>query len=390
MQVLTVDCDNMRNLSDFEDLLSQVEGHDQNADVSICENSALLQLVKPSEVDPCLYSFDSKQERESDIDCEVTESHKDTEGLVADESGNKQQQIHPTTAAQTQEGNTLIDNIASTGIFTTMLSPPSSSEGSDIGDINDVESLFPELVDIENQIVRAAELAEHAQTQSKNIIRVSISHKPASGNVMMTSNSSNVKSMNTYTANMHDYAVTSPSSVSSKYVSKLGRPPKYVELEPECGYADCGPMSKNAILARENRRRKKEYLTSLESELSTLKSDNEDLTTKLSSANKTIDNLNDEIEYLKSVIANETTLGALLQNIPTATGVSLKRGRQTKPTSQPAPEKRRKVDHDYLSLTTAANNSSRPGVCLHVADGSVSLEFCSKCNVQSQQHQQRN
>ena len=85
-------------------LLSQVESHDQNADVSICENSALLQLVKPSEVDPCLYSFDSKQERESDIDCEVTESHKDTEGLVADESGNKQQQIHPTTAAQTQEG----------------------------------------------------------------------------------------------------------------------------------------------------------------------------------------------------------------------------------------------------------------------------------------------
>ena len=388
MQVFTVDCDNMRNISDFEDLLYQVEGHDQNADVSICENSALLQLVKPSEVDPCLYSFDSKQERESDISCEITESHKDT--VVTDESeNNQQQQVHPTTAAQTQEGNTLIDNIASTGIFTTMLSPPSSSEGSDIGDINDVESLFPELVDIENQIVRAAELAEHAETQSKNIIRVSISHKPASGNVMMTSNSSNVKTVNTYSANMHDYAVTSPSSVSSKYVSKLGRPPKYVELEPECGYADCGPMSKNAILARENRRRKKEYLTSLESELSTLKSDNEDLTTKLSSANETIDNLNDEIEYLKSVIANETTLGALLQNIPTATGVSLKRGRQTKPTSQPAPEKRRKVDHDYLSLTTAANNSSRPGVCLHVADGSVSLEFCSKCNVRSQQHQQR-
>lgn len=383
MEVLKVDVESIYNMESFDRLLDSVEQiENNNADVSSIEFSSSLLLVKPSEVDPCLYSFNSNHP----IYPEETESSEEKDKL--DEGGAKQQPttdsgIFPadTTSGTFHRGN-ISESIVNSGpIFTTMLSPPSSSDGGD--DMNDFESLFPELSDIENQIVRVAENVDRRET--KNVIRVSVSNSPVMKNVMMTTNS------NPSAANMHDYAVT-PTDSTSKYVTKLGRPPKYVELEPVCGYTDCGPMSKNAVLARENRRRKKEYLSSLEGEISDLKTDKTQLTTELATANSTIDNLNEEIEYLKSVIANETTLGALLQNIPTAKSVSLKRGCQattssaTKVKTEPE-DKRHKADHDYLSLTTKAKSNSRPGVCLHVADGSVSLEFCGKCNHKSQQHQ---
>lgn len=391
---MMLECEIMENMDNFDDLLCQVENLDQNslfADVSkITDNYASLQLLKLAEVDPCYNSFDSyttlsshpPEQQDTDIDssskiCSPTflSQHNNS----SDDDETELMSTDTIALSQSGEEKTFKGNNNSLSILScaNMLSPPSSSDGGD-----DVESLFPELIDIENQVVRAARTSYESiddDVSVRNVIKVNVSRvSPASKNTTV----SDGKSGTAFHNNVHNYAA--PSNRAS-YNNKLGRPPKYAELEPPCGYSECGPMSKNAVLARENRKKKKEYMSQLESEITELKGDNEGLTTKLSQANNTIKSLHDEIQYLKSVIANESTLGALLKNIPAATNITLKRGRQNNTWDNPSAEsKRRKLDHDYLSLIDGVDASSRPGVCLHVAEGSVSLEFCSRCNLQSQ------
>lgn len=263
-------------------------------------------------------------------------------------------------------------------VTSVMLSPPSSSvsEG-DIDVTADFETLFPELNEFESQLPASAGLTSFSlpedgnyssiATESKNVVRVNTSYympKTEAHSPTMSDSSSHSNSYPSYNAN-------------GDLIRKV---PKYAELEPEAGFAVCGPMSRNAVLARENRRKKKEYLTSLEGEITTLKGEKQLIASSLCKANKAISSLKDEIEYLKSVIANETTLGALLKNIPMATGVSIKRGRSTTMRSNDNTTKRHKLDHDYTSTSLGY----RPGVCLHIAEGSVSLEFCKTCNDESQ------
>lgn len=76
--------------------------------------------------------------------------------------------------------------------------------------------------------------------------------------------------------------------------------------------------NRNALLARENRRRKKEHVESLEKELEELKGCNDRIRKALKKKCKLVDQLTRERNYLKSVIANRTGIMAVLKSVQRA------------------------------------------------------------------------
>lgn len=223
-----------------------------------------------------------------------------------------------------------------------MLSPPSSSDGD-----AEWENLFPELATLDDGKTFQQDTGSPGLDKECTLV----DQKPVSTkNILQT---------------IHSYAAPP---------TRLGRPPKYAELEPNEGFAISGHMSKNAVLARENRRKKKEYVTSLEQQIRELDADKTTLQSKLTNAECQVTDLQQEVEYLKSVIANETTIGSLLKHIPSAVDISMKK--RSKISARGT--KRSRIDHDYI--TVQDGTTPKPGVCLHVAEGIVSLEFCKKCN----------
>ena len=127
---------------------------------------------------------------------------------------------------------------------------------------------------------------------------------------------------------------------------------------------------KNAVQAKINRERKKVYIKSLEDEIDDLKSENTTLKTTNQKNEKENKALNEEVEYLKSVLANQSALAGLLKNISSVSNVKL--------SSSIGHKRNIGSDHDYHSAKRLKSTKTA-GVCLHVDDGNVSLEFCSKC-----------
>lgn len=133
---------------------------------------------------------------------------------------------------------------------------------------------------------------------------------------------------------------------------------------------------KNAVQAKLNREKKKAYIKNLEDEIDELKSENAAL--KISNEKNLKENkaLHEEIDYYRSVLANQSALAGLLKNIGSVSNVRLSSSIGCKRSAE--------SDHEYSS-TNVPSSSKRSksaksaGVCLHVDQGLVSLEFCSKC-----------
>lgn len=133
---------------------------------------------------------------------------------------------------------------------------------------------------------------------------------------------------------------------------------------------------RNALQAKLNREKKKAYIASLEKQVSELSKDNDRLQGKTTKLQKERDLLDEEVTYLRSVIANQSTLSKLLNNITDVKSLSLT-------TSFCVAKKSFAEDHDYgqsapKRLKSSADHISG-GVCLHVENENVSLEFCSSC-----------
>ncbi|ELU12891.1 hypothetical protein CAPTEDRAFT_223135 [Capitella teleta] len=90
-------------------------------------------------------------------------------------------------------------------------------------------------------------------------------------------------------------------------------------------------MSKNAILARENRQRRKMYVSNLETSVKKLTSENRALKDNLKESEGSVASLQKELAYLKAVLANQSTLSSLLQNITETPGVNFKSSCAPKP-----------------------------------------------------------
>ena len=130
---------------------------------------------------------------------------------------------------------------------------------------------------------------------------------------------------------------------------------------------------KNAVQAKMNREKKKAYIRSLEDEIDNLQMKN----FALNSSNKKIlkekDALKEEVEYLKGIIANQSVLSGLLKNIGNVDNVKLS-------SSFVQRKRSAEMDHDYdNSAKRVKTTKTTAGVCLHVDQGNVSIEFCSKC-----------
>lgn len=74
-------------------------------------------------------------------------------------------------------------------------------------------------------------------------------------------------------------------------------------------------FNRNALMARENRKKKKQHLEMLERDVDSLKSENEWLRQKLRKRSGMVHKLRDEGLYLKSIIANKTSIMTLLKTI---------------------------------------------------------------------------
>ncbi|XP_014343435.1 CREB/ATF bZIP transcription factor isoform X2 [Latimeria chalumnae] len=131
--------------------------------------------------------------------------------------------------------------------------------------------------------------------------------------------------------------------------------------------------NRNAIAARLNRLKKKEYITGLENKVSNLMTENQDLKQENKELNKRVEELEEETKYLKAVLANESVLAQLLNRLTGVNGVKLSSSLFGGSTES---------DHDYAlprKRSKVEGETTRGGVCLHVDKDLVSVEFCSKC-----------
>ncbi|CAH0553363.1 unnamed protein product [Brassicogethes aeneus] len=82
-------------------------------------------------------------------------------------------------------------------------------------------------------------------------------------------------------------------------------------------------FSRNALMARENRLKKKMYVMTLENDLSKAKGENKKLSTIVDNQSFLIADLKKQVKHLKSVLANSSDLSNLIKNIHQSTGMSV-------------------------------------------------------------------
>lgn len=129
---------------------------------------------------------------------------------------------------------------------------------------------------------------------------------------------------------------------------------------------------KNADQAKINRQKKKAYIDTLEQEVEEGKQKSAQLEVKICNVEKERDDLKNQVEYLKSVLANQSMLAGLLKNIPNTDGVVL--------SSSITRKRAAEMDHSYTPKKPCHSMSaSTAGICLHVDEGKVSLELCHLC-----------
>uniref|UniRef100_A0A3P8TJS5 CREB/ATF bZIP transcription factor n=1 Tax=Amphiprion percula TaxID=161767 RepID=A0A3P8TJS5_AMPPE len=131
--------------------------------------------------------------------------------------------------------------------------------------------------------------------------------------------------------------------------------------------------NKNAIAARLNRLKKKEYVSNLEKKVGVLSAENSVLKQENSQLTKRVEELEDETRYLRAVLANESMLAQLLSRLSGVNGMKL----SSSLFQGPDPN-----DHDYAlprKRVKVEEKETSGGVCLHVDKNHVSVEFCTKC-----------
>lgn len=201
--------------------------------------------------------------------------------------------------------------------------------------------------------------------------------------------------------------------------------------------------NRNALLARENRKRKKEEMEQLQNENAELEAENRKLIKVMKKKDAQLAKLVQEIKYMKSVIANRTTIGSLLKSISqnciafpnaaichqydsvsTASDETLSCSENGKaqdpflsflsaptdnislpefdvetdfsellkfpepdfndsPSSMLGIENKSCIDHNYSYDKEKETVEDQPGICLHINSGRVSVEFCASCSSNS-------
>ncbi|XP_067842386.1 CREB/ATF bZIP transcription factor [Heptranchias perlo] len=129
-----------------------------------------------------------------------------------------------------------------------------------------------------------------------------------------------------------------------------------------------------ATAARLNRLKKKEYVTGLELRASGLQTENQELRAENQRLSRRVEDLQGEARYLRAVLANQSSLAGLLNRLSGLDGMKM---------SSSLCRDIEGHDHDYAipskRLKSEEDGGAAGGVCLHVDQGHVSIEFCSGC-----------
>ena len=137
---------------------------------------------------------------------------------------------------------------------------------------------------------------------------------------------------------------------------------------------------KNAIIAKRNREKKKQMMEQMESRCEKLSTENDILDSDNSKLRQRVETLEEEVFYLKSVLANQSSLSQVLSTLKTVNNLRLS-------TSFEA-TKYKKNSRGGVTTSSAASAASAAaaqqlkvsgGICLHVDGNNVSMELCQKC-----------
>ena len=193
-----------------------------------------------------------------------------------------------------------------------------------------------------------------------------------------------------------------PSDTEQKFISAESMPEKQkypwtrAKLKPSSLNEQIQVMEerrkRDALAAKQNREKKKKYVTELEQSVDRLKKENTILKKNEAETLKAVEDLRSQVSYLKSVIANQSQLAIILNSLSSASGLNLcssalqigdelprkkSRGEQGEaiPTGKSDNAKR-----GYDKPTEDCTMGNPAGVCLHVTQNKVSLEFCGSCS----------
>lgn len=182
-------------------------------------------------------------------------------------------------------------------------------------------------------------------------------------------------------------------------------------------------FSKNALMARENRLKKKLYMENLERELTKERQKNKKYMNVLKRQADVIQKHEREIKYMRGVLANNSDISKLVKtlhyNTGMAVGTSLNKNFTIRGNNEQQPEKITQPsaadviitdlhpwsdaqltngaldiqfddlldvppispsldDHNYTLASSETDESL--GVCLHISNHKVSLEYCAQCH----------
>ncbi|KAM4610203.1 CREB/ATF bZIP transcription factor [Polymixia lowei] len=169
-----------------------------------------------------------------------------------------------------------------------------------------------------------------------------------------------------YNIKDHDSGIEASTSPSPERISSDSK----MKRQSQSGHL----INKNAIAARLNRLKKKEYVNDLENKVGFLSTENHMLKQENSQLTKRVEELEDETRYLRAVLANESMLAQLLSRLSGVNGMKLSSSLLQAPNSN--------HDHDYAlprKRVKVEEKETSSGVCLHVDKNHVSVEFCTKC-----------
>lgn len=160
-------------------------------------------------------------------------------------------------------------------------------------------------------------------------------------------------------------------------------------------------FSKNAVMARLNRIKKKQHLENLEKQVAELSEENSVLKEQAKDNDDIVCKLKDEVNYLKSVLANSKEISMLLKSVKQNTGLPVTSSLNSITSSRSLDPL---FDSDFsedpvlssnigLSYTGNPNNllcedqltneesfAGDFGICLHLSNKTVSLELCPSCH----------
>ena len=147
--------------------------------------------------------------------------------------------------------------------------------------------------------------------------------------------------------------------------------------------------------AKEQRQRKKKFVQELQDTIEELKQEKAGLQQVNTQLNDKIGSLQEEISYLKGVIANQSELAKILRSVANIPGISIncsvlkndqgEMGKNNKRKCVPAGKKGVNLSDENakkrrMDIEVNGELENNAGVCVHVQSGKVSLEFCPECS----------